>query len=260
MSYDGTWNQSTNGPRIRQPRSGMYDNPSDSLDEDTSAPSGAGMYSQANAPAFGGSSPLDFRNLSSGGQNTVTSGDTSIASVDPNQTGMYQAYTDLLGTGLQTQAQKDVANTNITPAMAKLGIQKDTYFPYLQQLLGSNGIGSGGGSGLTSQLTSSVLQAMNPAREQAALNAADSNASRAAATAQQTGLNQVAGSGWSPASPVGAALTAASQAAKVSGAEDAKRQIRDQFAQQRVTNLAQALNSQNQSMSPIYSLLGSLMN
>ena len=165
-------------------------------------------------------------------------------------------YTGLLGTGLQTEAQKAVANTNVQPALQKLAFTQGTVFPFIQSFLGTNGTNGGG---LNSQLMSSVLSAADPAHEQAALNSAEANAARGAETAQQQGLRQVAGSGWSPSSPVGAALTAASSAGRVGAEEEAKRQIRDQYGQQRVANLAQAINAQSQQMNPIYSLLASLM-
>lgn len=178
----------------------------------------------------------------------------------------YGNYTDLLGTGLQTQAQQNVANINNQPALQALDFTRNTVFPFVTNtafpfvtnFLGANGGAAGGGGG--NPLFASVLSAANPAQEQAALNAAEASAARGAETAQQQGLRQVAGSGWSPSSPIGAALTAAAQAGRVGTAEDAKRQIRDEFGQRRVTNLAQAINSQTQQMAPIYALLSNLMN
>lgn len=152
-----------------------------------------------------------------------------------------------------------VAQTNITPAMAKLDFTKSTAFPFLQELLKQYGIGGSGGGGLSSTLTSNVLQSLNPQHEQAALNAAEASAAQAAELGRQQGLRNVAGSGWAPNSPIGAALTAATAASRVRNAEEAKRNIRNDFAQQRVTNLAQAINAQNSTLSPIYSLLNSLM-
>jgi hypothetical protein len=131
-------------------------------------------------------------------------------------------------------------------------------FPYLQQLIQQSGLGGGGG-GLSGYLTASAINGLNPALEQAALNAASSNAAAAAAAAQQQGLRQIAGSGWSPSSPVGAALNASAQAARARNEEEARRNIRNDFAQQRTTNLAQAINSQTSQMAPIWSLLSSLM-
>lgn len=268
MAYESTWAQPSTTPRIRQPSSGMYGTPDPSTGDATGGQT-SGMYSSVNSPMSGGLSALDFTKLGAGGQTAVSSGDASVNTVDPNYTGMYQAYAsndaskfgdlaNLAGTGLQTQAQRDVAATNIQPAMTKLGIQSTQYFPYLQSLLSQTGLGGTGG-GLSSQLTANLLAAANPAREQAALDSAASNASRSAATAQQEGLSQVAGSGWSPSSPVGAALTASSQAAALAAEEEAKRKIRDDYSQQRVANIAQALNLQNNAMSPIYSLLSGLM-
>lgn len=237
----------------------MYSGPSQETPETPSA----GMYSQAATPSLGGG--FDFSNLSSGGQTNLQVGQNSINSVDPNQTGMYQAYksaeaqkygdlTGLMGTGLQTEAQKSVANTNIQPAMTKLNLQQNEYFPFLKELLLKNGLG-GGSSGVSS-LISSVTNAANPSYEQAAINAADAAAARAAAESQQNQYGQLAGVAGSP---FRSALAAASNAGAMAAGEEAKRKIRDDYAQRRVGNLASAVSAQSSSMNPLYSLFGSML-
>ena len=217
--------------------------------------SSSSMYSTPSVAApIGGFNPLSFQGLQAGGTQDVTSGDTSIRSTGPDQTGMYNAYTGLLGTGLQTEAQKSVANTNIQPAMTKLGLQQNEYFPFLKQLISQGGLG--GGNSSTGAMVSSVLNAANPAHEQAAINAAEAAAARSAAQSQLNQYGQLAGVAGSP---FRYALNAASNAAAVGQSEDAKRKIRDDYAQRRVGNLASAISAQSSAMNPLYSLFGSLL-
>lgn len=251
-SYDTSWEQASS-PWARKPTQkpvSMYSDPSQATANQPSA----GMYSQAATPSGAAFSPLNFQGLSAGGSQDVTSGDTSIRSTGPDQTGMYQAFTNLLGTGLQTQAQQNVANTNIQPAMTKLGLQQNEYFPFLKQLLTQNG-GLGGG-GYDSTLTSSVLNASNPAYEQAAINAAEAAAAR---SAEQSKMNQYGQLAGVAGSPFRYALNAASNAASMAAGEEAKRKIRDDYAQRRVGNLASAISARSNAMNPIYSLFGQLL-
>lgn len=257
-SYPTTYSPFVRQPN-RKPAASMYSEPV----AEPVAPA-AGMYSQ---PSMGGisggapstgvgmlSSPLDFNKLQAGGTNEVTAGDTSIRSAGPDQTGMYSAYTGLLGTGLQTQAQQNVAKTQIQPAMAKLNLQQSEYFPFLKELLLKNGLGGGLG-GLASSLISTVANSANPSYEQAAINAAEADTKRA----QAEGLLDQYGRLGSADSPQAVAARATAAASQAGNYQDAQRKIRDEYAQRRVGNMASAISAQNSSMAPLYSLFGSLL-
>lgn len=266
MAYSGTWDQSqtTTGPQIRKPNTSMYgaqtpsQTQSPTTNYDARSPSGAGMYSSANSGGMGGG--VFGSDLPSGGSLSI--GDMQFQrgnEVPLEQTKLTTASQDygnrlgLVGTGLQTRAQTDVANTQIQPAMEKLKLQGGTYFPELMKMFAANGLG--GGNSRMNSLISGVSNSADPAYRNAAINAAEADSRRA----QEQGLLNQYGQLGSANSPQAIAARQMAAASQAGGFQNAKRNIDADTAQRNIANLGAAVSAQNSSMAPLYSLFGSLL-
>lgn len=174
---------------------------------------------------------------------------------------------NLAGIQAQTAAQQSVAQTNAAaqryaaeqanvPAQLQNARITGTMVPLFQQLLSQ--YGPGGGSGSSKYMTG-ALSSFTPQQEQAALNASDASVERARAQAGQENALHYSGSGYGASSPQVMARNAAIDAASAANSQSGRRQINQDYGQNRSANWISAMNAQQGALNPILSLFGQLL-